>query len=131
MTDPCLLQFSSSKLFILIWTEYLARQGFSITYLDVDPRGSLIRRPSQRAITDQTILMCCIYANNEIGTIQPVAEIGRIAREKNIHFHVDAVQAVGHIPVHIKESNIDTISLSAHKDLWAQRCWGAVYSKRE
>ena len=109
--------------------EYLARQGFSITYLDVDPSGFIDPQAVPKAITDQTILMCCIYANNEIGTIQPVAEIGRIAREKNIHFHVDAVQAVGHIPVHIKESNIDTISLSAHKDLWAQVLGRCIFEK--
>ncbi|OGX24040.1 MAG: cysteine desulfurase NifS [Omnitrophica WOR_2 bacterium RIFCSPHIGHO2_01_FULL_48_9] len=94
---------------------YLEKEGYTITYLPVDPVGLVDVQNLKKALTGQTILVCLIQASNEIGTIQSIAEIGTIVREQNIHFHVDAVQTVGHIPVNVKELHADTLSLSAHK----------------
>lgn len=100
---------------VLHTCRYLEEQGYEITYLDVDEFG-LIRLPQlERAIRPDTILVSIMFANNEIGTIQPVQAIGRVARKKGILFHTDAVQAFGQIPIRVGEMNIDMLSASAHK----------------
>jgi cysteine desulfurase len=100
---------------VLYPTRYLAKQGFSVTFLPVDATGLADPGMLEDAITEKTTLISIMTANNEIGTIEPVREIGKIAREHGIPFHTDAVQAVGHIPLSVKDDNIDLLSLSAHK----------------
>lgn len=100
---------------VLHTVQELEKNGFTVTYVDVDKNGIVNPQDIAAAITDDTILITVMAANNEIGTIQPIAEIGKIAREHKIPFHTDAVQAVGHIPINVKEMNIDMLSLSAHK----------------
>ena len=95
--------------------EYLEKDGFVVTYLPVDKYGLVDPAELEQAITDKTILVTIMYANNEIGTIEPIAELGAIARKHKIPFHTDAVQAIGHIPIDVKAQNIDLLSLSAHK----------------
>ena len=95
--------------------QYLERFGFRTTYLPVDEYGRIDPGDVERAITDQTILVSVMYANNEVGTIEPIAEIGRICRAKKIPFHVDAVQAGGTLPIDVAALNVDLLSLSAHK----------------
>ena len=94
---------------------YLERRGFSVTYLAVGEDGKVSLEKLQNAIQKDTILISVMAANNEIGTVAPVAQIGKIARENNILFHTDAVQAYGHIPLNVDEMNIDMLSASAHK----------------
>jgi cysteine desulfurase len=107
----------------------LEKSGFEVTYLCVD-RGGLINASELRsAIRPTTILIAVMYANNEIGVIQPVAEIGRIAKEKNIIFHVDAVQAIGKVPVNVEAENIDLLAITAHK-LYGPKGAGALYVRR-
>ena len=89
--------------------------GYDVTYLDVDENGFVRIDDLLKAIRDDTVLISIMTANNEIGTIEPIAEIGKIAREKSIIFHTDAVQAFGHIPLDVKEMNIDMLSVSGHK----------------
>jgi cysteine desulfurase len=96
-------------------TEFLAKRGFQITYLPVDKHGLVDPEEVKKAITDKTILVSIMHANNEIGTIEPIAEISKIAKEKGIYFHTDAVQTVGHIPVKVNELEVDLLSLSGHK----------------
>ncbi len=93
----------------------LAKEGFDITLMDVHENGIVVPAEVESAIRDDTCLVTIMYANNEIGTIQPVREIGEICRRKGVLFHTDAVQAVGHIPVNVAEDNIDMLSSSAHK----------------
>ena len=93
----------------------LEKEGFEITLLDVHENGLIRPEEVAEAIRKDTCLVTIMYANNEIGTIQPIREIGKICREKNVTFHVDAVQAVGHIPVNVIDDNIDMLSASAHK----------------
>ncbi|MBQ9408293.1 MAG: cysteine desulfurase, partial [Clostridia bacterium] len=93
----------------------LKKAGFAITYLDVHADGLVVPEEVEKAIRPDTCLVTVMYANNEIGTIQPIREIGRICRAKKVPFHTDAVQAVGHIPVNVAEDNIDMLSASAHK----------------
>lgn len=100
---------------ILHTCEYLEKQGFSVTYLPVDGMGRVDPESVRRAIRRDTILISIMFANNEIGTIQPIAEIGAIAREKGILFHTDAVQAYGQMPLNVREYQIDMLSASAHK----------------
>ena len=95
--------------------EYLERHGFDITYMNVDSDGKVRLDELKKSIREDTILISVMTANNEIGTIQPVAEIGKIAHEKGILFHTDAVQAYGHIPINVDEMNIDLMSASGHK----------------
>ena len=93
----------------------LKKEGFEVTLLDVYSNGIVKPEDVANAITDETCLVTIMTANNEIGTIQPIAEIGKICKEKGVLFHTDAVQAVGHIPVNVKDMNCDMLSVSAHK----------------
>lgn len=109
--------------------KYLEKNGFEVTYLPVYEEGIVRVSDLKDAITDKTILITIMHANNEIGTIQPVAEIGKIARERKIYFHTDAVQTVGKIPVNVEELNVDILSLSAHK-LYGPKGIGALYIRK-
>lgn len=100
---------------ILHTCEYLEKKGYEITYIDVDGNGILRLDELKRAIRPDTILISVMFANNEIGTIQPIQEIGAIAKEHGILFHTDAVQAYGHMPIQVDEMNIDMLSASGHK----------------
>ena len=114
---------------ILHTCEYLQQRGFEITYLPVDEYGKIRLEDLKKAIREDTILISVMFANNEIGTIQPIKQIGEIAKEKGIYFHTDAVQAVGHIKIDVKEMNIDLLSLSGHK-ICAPKGIGAIYIKK-
>lgn len=100
---------------ILHTLDALKKEGFTVTLLDVYSNGVVKPEDVENAITDETCLVTIMTANNEIGTIQPIAEIGKICKEKGVLFHTDAVQAVGHIPVNVKDMNVDMLSVSAHK----------------
>ena len=100
---------------ILHTCEYLEKKGFEVTYLDVDENGFVNPDDVEKAIRPDTILISIMTANNEIGTIEPIAEIGKIAKEHGVLFHTDAVQAFGHIPMNVDEMNIDMLSASGHK----------------
>ncbi|UTB32690.1 MAG: cysteine desulfurase NifS [Methanobacterium sp. ERen5] len=109
--------------------KYLEKNGFKVTYLPVGEDGIIKVDDLKAAITDETILITVMHANNEIGTIQPIEEIGKIASEKKIYFHTDAVQTVGKIPVDVKKMNVDMLSLSSHK-LYGPKGIGALYIKK-
>ncbi|MGB9979163.1 cysteine desulfurase NifS [Methanobacterium sp.] len=109
--------------------KYLEKKGFEVTYLPVYEEGIVRISDLEDAITDKTILITIMHANNEIGTIQPIAEIGKIARENKIYFHTDAVQTVGKIPVNVEEMNVDMLSLSAHK-VYGPKGIGALYMRK-
>ena len=100
---------------ILHTCQYLEKKGYEVTYLDVDENGVVKLDELKKAIRPDTILISIMFANNEIGTIEPVKEIGAIAREHGILFHTDAVQAYGHVPIQVDEYNIDMMSTSGHK----------------
>lgn len=107
----------------------LEKQGFEVTYVDVDKNGFVNLSSIQNAIKKDTILISIMFANNEIGTIQPIEEIAKIAHKNNIIFHTDAVQAVGNIPIDVKKMDIDMLSLSGHK-IYAPKGIGALYVKK-
>lgn len=100
---------------VLHTCEYLEKRGFEITYLNVDENGSIKSDELKKAIRPDTILISVMFANNEIGTIEPIKEIGEIAKEHKILFHTDAVQAFGHVPINVDEYHIDMLSASGHK----------------
>lgn len=114
---------------VLHTLEKLEKQGFEVTILDVHENGLISAEQVRNAIRDDTCLVTVMYANNEIGTIQPIAEIGAVCREKGVLFHTDAVQAAGHLKINVKEQNTDMLSLSAHK-FHGPKGIGVLYAKK-
>lgn len=114
---------------VLETCKQLEKEGFEVTYVGVDEKGKVNLEELKNSIKDTTILITIMFANNEIGTIQPIKEIGKIAREKGILFHTDAVQAIGSVKVDVKEDCIDALSMSAHK-FYGPKGIGALYIKK-
>ena len=109
--------------------KFLGKMDFKITYLPVDSYGLVDPQDVKKAITDKTILISMMHANNEVGTIQPICEISKVAKEAGVYFHTDAVQTAGHIPSNVKELGVDLLAMSAHK-LYGPKGVGLLYIKK-
>jgi cysteine desulfurase len=109
--------------------KFLEKEGCKVTYLGVDQYGMVDPDELKKAVTDKTILITVMYANNEVGTIEPIEQIGKIAKERGVYFHTDAVQAVGKLPFAAKDLNVDLLSMSAHK-IYGPKGIGAIYIRK-